>query len=508
MRNRIAPNTPHPVNLSTCNRNLLSRLTTGFALVLAAGLLVGSAQAAPPPDPACAFKWAPNLGVECGKHKLDLKVSSRVRTEFWDAFVGQNDTFVGVRSRIGMRYSYDDAVILFGEFQDARTYQMGPMPSGAGGLYTAFGGSSHLSKAKSDRMRQYWAEIRPIEGLSLRGGRQDIKLGTQAMYKEPNWKYLKVKRASQRLVGTVGWTNVERSNDAASVSYDWNGYNFYGFGGKPTTGVFDHTTAYRTQGDIVYGGASVTAKRGTWIENTEIRPFFLGYQDDRPMSDGGLASEVEVYTLGVSMIGIYPVGPGNIDVFLWGAGQAGDYNGADHLAYAAIFEAGYQLPDVWSKPWLRFGVNFASGDNNPGGDHHTFFNMLPTNHLYYGFADLIAFQNVVDIVAQVMFQPLEMLSVNVMFHQFYMAKSGDTQYFGTGAFNKKVFGYGANPTGGNNNFGQELDVIANLKVNKHLSIQGGYAHFWGSDVAKFLRDTTARNKSDVNFGYIQVAVNY
>jgi hypothetical protein len=108
-----------------------------------------------------------------------------------------------------------------------------------------------------------------------------------------------------------------------------------------------------------------------------------------------------------------------------------------------------------------------------------------------------------------MFQPLDMLSVNVMFHQFYMAKSADAQYFGTGAFNKKLFGYGANATGGNNNFGQEIDLVTNLKVNKHLSLQAGYAHLWGGKVSKFLRDNSlTRNRSDINFAYFQVAVNY
>ena len=52
------------------------------------------------------------------------------------------------------------------------------------------GSAERDGDAKSDKMRQYWAEIRPIEGLSIRGGRQDIKLGTQAPYAEANWKYL------------------------------------------------------------------------------------------------------------------------------------------------------------------------------------------------------------------------------------------------------------------------------------------------------------------------------
>ena len=185
----------------------------------------------------------------------------------------------------------------------------------------------------------------------------------------------------------------------------------------------------------MYGGLSVTAKRGTWVDDTEFRGFFLGYQDDRPIDDGGLPSEVEVYTLGTSAIGVYPLGPGNVDVLLWAAGQAGHFNGRDHLAGAFLTEVGYQFTEVAWKPWYRVGINVASGGDDDG-DHKTFFNMLPTNHLYYGFADLLAFQNLIDVFVQLQFKPHEKVSVNVMFHQFYLADDDDMQYRGTGAFNK------------------------------------------------------------------------
>jgi hypothetical protein len=481
-------------------------LAVATALALCVGLVSDEARAIPP-EPICTFYATPNIGMACGKHELDLTFTSQMRTEFWDAFQGSNDTFFGWRNRLGARYNYDEAVVLFGEFQDVRIWKLGPDPSGAGALYQRFNGRGDDSKANSSRMRQYWLEIRPIEGLYLRGGRHDIKLGTQSMYKEPNWKYLKIKRASQRMVGTVGWTNVERSNDGFSMGYNWNGYDFYGFVAKPTTGVFDNDEAYRTQSDILYGGLSVTAERGTWFENTEVRPFFLAYRDQRSTTKGGLPDPVEVYTLGVSAIGIYPLGPGNFDVLLWAAGQAGEYNGDSHLAYAAILETGYQLTEVWSKPWLRFGVNFASGDGD-GDRHNTFFNMLPTNHLYYGFADQLAFQNLVDIVLQLKFQPHERVGINFMFHQFYLAKRRDAQYFGTGAFNKKIFGYGAGASGGENNFAQEIDIVSSVKIYKGVTMLAGYSHLLGNDVVDFQKSIGAKNKKNGHFGFLQFNLTY
>jgi len=455
----------------------------------------------------------PSIGCSFGDHKVDLSFTTRLRIEFWDAHADDTDTFYAARSRVGLKYSYGGLLTLFGEFQDARIYSLSPSslspPNGAAGLYRAF--ADGRSRTHSDRLRQLWLEVKPIEGLGVRIGRQDIKLGTQAMYPEPNWKYLKIKRGSQRLVGTVGWTHAERSNDGISVSYDTGGgHHLYAFAARPTTGVFDIEDAYHRQDDINYGGLSWTVKRDTWIPHTELRLFGLAYDDDRSARHGGRPDDVEVYTLGFSTIGIFPMGPGNIDLLVWGAYQFGDFtppppatSDLDHSAAAGILEIGYQFTEVTTKPWLRLGVNVASGDGDPNdGDHRTFFNMLPTNHLYYGFADRWAFQNLVDWFAQLMLKPHEKVAVNLMLHQFSLQNDDDFRYFGTGAYNRTNFGYGAQPSRGHRTGGTEIDAVVNYAVSKHLSVQGGFAHMWGHGV------TNAFTDDDVTFGYLEVTLKY
>jgi hypothetical protein len=487
---------------------------TALAATAAVLLLAAAEAGALPPEPGCEFRYQPSVGFTCGDHSLDLSFTHRTRIELWDAWLGNSDTFYGLRSRTGVKYSWKDYVTLFGEFQDARTYGLGSSTSGAGTLYRAWGGANTRAKTKGQALRQLWAEVRPVEGLSFRIGRQDIKLGTQAMYPEANWKYLKIKRTSQRLVGTVGWTNVERTNDGMVLQYDTEGYNTYVFVANPTTGVFDHDGGYRRQHSIYYGGISLIAKRNTLVENTEFRGFLLGYDDDRNGSDGGLPDKVGIFTFGGSLIGIYPVGPGNLDLTLWAAGQLGTYNHMDHIAGAAIAEIGYQLPDVWSKPWLRAGVNYASGDTEDNGSHKTFFNMLPTNHLYYGFADQFAFQNLVDVFAQLMLKPHERVALNLMFHQFYLATDWDMQYFGTGAFTKENrptganFGYGGRPSGGANEIGQEFDIVLDFKLCTGVAVQGGWAMIWGDKVIDKNVSAGRLNNDKVDFGYLQVTLNY
>jgi hypothetical protein len=152
-------------------------------------------------------------------------------------------------------------------------------------------------------------------------------------------------------------------------------------------------------------------------------------------------------------------------------------------------------------------VNFASGDGS-GDRHNTFFNMLPTNHLYYGFADQLAFQNLVDIVLQLKFQPHERVGINFMFHQFYLAKKNDAQYFGTGAFNKEIYGYGAGASGGHNNFAQEIDIVTNVKLYQGVTMLAGYSHLLGNDVVEHQKSIGAKAKKNGHFGFLQFNITY
>jgi hypothetical protein len=482
--------------------------TTGRALArfllvaLATTVALGPGRAA---EPADGLRATPDLGWKRGDHRVDLSLATRFRLEYWDDRARHGDVFYALRTRLGLRYRLRDRLELFAEVQDARIYGLGAEASGAGALYRRFadqpGGLDHTN---SQKLRQLYVQIAPIEGLALRVGRFDVKLGTEVGYPEPDWKYLKVARASQRLVGTVGWTHGERGSDGVSVAYDAEGHHGFGFVARPTQGVFDVENAYGFQEDILYGGISWTVKRGAWLEDTEIRPFFVAYDDDRSVRHGGLAKSVNVYTLGVSAIGIHPLGPGNLDWLIWGAYQTGRYDGLDHDAGAGILEIGYRLAKAPSKPWLRLGVNVATGDDDPtDGDHETFFNLLPTNHLYYGFADRFAFQNLIDLIAQVRLAPHPRVGVNLMAHGFWATDPDDATYGGTGAWNRTLFGYAATPSPTDSRrVGAEIDLVVDVKVHEHLALQAGYARLWRNE----RRNPAPRD--DTDFAYLQMLFHY
>jgi len=450
---------------------------------------------------ADGLHWTPSLYWKSGDHRLDVGLVDRFRVEGWDAFTNETDFYTANRARLHLTYTWRDLLSLVGEVQDLRLNGLSPDLTGPGAIYRANSGGD--DEAGGTGVRQLFLELRPVEGGFARVGRQDVKLGAEAAYAEPDWRYLKTLRLGERLVGTVGWTQAERAYDGVSAGLDRGGHVLYAFAARPTTGLFDVDSAYRDMRQVEVGGLSWTVKRDTWLPNAELEAFAVGYRDDRATDHGGLAKGVLIYTVGGSFLGIGPLGPGKVDLLLWGAGQWGRYSTLHQGAEAGMAELGYQIPQLPARPWLRAGVNAASGDSDPTDRRHgTFFNLLPTNHPYYGFADQLAFQNLVDSFLQLRLTPHEKLALNLFVHRFVLASKADARYSGSGAFNESVFGFNAQPSRGRRNVGTEYDAVATLTPDPHLTLEVGYSFLAGGGVLQVNRDP------DVHFGYASIEVRY
>jgi hypothetical protein len=491
--------------------------------ILALALPLASSLADEVPD---GFRSRPTVGWKQGDHSLDLKFESRLRYEMWDAHANNTDGVYAARSRISATYRFGEKLAAFAEFQDARVYSLSPdkqgpagarNTNGAAGLYRANAQGTERTRSHHDRLRQLWIEFVPFEGVTARIGRTSLLLGTQVKYKEPNWNYLKIKRTSQRLVGDVGWTHSARSTDGFTLTFDDGDHNVFAFAVKPTTGVFDIEDAYKRQDDIKLGGVSWTVRRDVFLPKTELRFFGIGYKDDRPVKDGGRFHDTKIWTLGAQSISVIPCGPGNIDLLFWGAGQWGDFTLAgsttelNQKAWASLVEVGYQFTEAPMKPWIRLGLNIASGDKDASDptddDHEAFFNLVPTNHLYYGYADRFALSNLVDWFIQLKLVPVAKMGLELTVHQFGLQTDDDGRHFGTGAFNRSDFGYGLQPSRGHDSVGTELDLVVTYKLNDHVSLAGGYSHLYGRGVLNHEQVATFSD-DDVRWGFLQAQLSY
>ncbi|MCL4683138.1 alginate export family protein [Myxococcota bacterium] len=475
-----------------------SKIRTALGAALAFVCCLAGPATAQTPN---GFRTTPTIGYKNGDHRIDFGFSFRARPEYWKAFRNDEDVYAGLRTRARLQYAWREQWIATVEGQLMQLLGMDRTSSGAAAVYRNANDGRH--DAWQLHLRQAHLEWKPMPTLFLRGGRQDVKLGAEVGYSEPDWHYVKNARLAERLIGTVGWSHVERSTDALTGGYDFGAHRVDLFAGRPTTGAFTVDKGMRPLHDILYTGGAWTGKRGSLIPDTELSLFGILYDDDRELRRGGLDDGVTIYTIGASWLGIYDAGPGRADLLLWVAGQGGEFSDADHSAAAGIAEFGYQMPQWPGRPWLRAGVNVASGDGDPtDGTHHTFFNLLPTNHFYYGFADQLAFQNLINPFLQLRLAPHAKVGLNFFVHWFQLMNDDDARYAGTGAFDRKGFGFTAQNAAGQTDVGVEYDIVATLALHRTTTVEFGFSFLDGGDVFRNQPDR------DVTFAYASFEFRY
>ena len=163
---------------------------------------------------------------------------------------------------------------------------------------------------------------------------------------------------------------------------------------------------------------------------------------------------------------------------------------------------------------FRFGIewDYASGDSNPtDNDFQTFRSPFPFGHKYHGFADQIGWRNLNDISLAISWtlQDLgfvESLSLLLQGHNFQRANDDDAWY---------------NPGGGviragspneSDLLGNELDFVVNVKVNRWVAFEAGWAHFFAGRFVKQTATGTGQGSdnedSDMDFVWAQLTLKF
>ncbi len=331
--------------------------------------------------------------------------------------------------------------------------------------------------------------------VSLVLGRQPWADGFETGTGVPELDAVKRARLAERLVGNWDWVNVGRRYDGGSAKLDGDGIHGAFFLFHPLAGGVEYDNAFEPLDDLTVGGATATLEYGTWFPG-EARLFAILYDDERPGARAAAGGPVEIDTLGASLL----LGDAGRDVLLWGAWQSGDWGRLDHSGWAGIVEAGWRL-DGAGEPEIRFGVARASGDE-PNGGHEAFFNLLPTNHKWYGAMDYNAFSNLLDVYAlgRRGFGPW---TVSAELHHFSLVEKGDGWYGGSGAFDEAPLGYARRRGSGRfpaTDLGWELDLTAARAVGE-WKLAGGASYFLGRQAAEHL----LREDADGAWAFFQVS---
>ncbi len=427
------------------------------------------------------------------------------RYAYWNWFEGpshDNEYSYGFqRTRLHLKYTskYLTAFVqpqyvhMFGVPDDAlKAPPEGPL--GMGGLYYVH---NHDTEPYDCGVHQAYLTLHtPDRSWLLKFGRFEYSDGLEVLQQADgkHFNALKKTRLGDRMISPFGWSAFGRSFDGVLGQYDRDKVNATASFFYPTQGGWEEDID-TTIDDIRITTFTLTGKRGSIIPGMELAGFYYNYRDDRDVTQRVdntgqmLASDgvdIDIHMIGGHAVGVYDVGPGKMDVLLWGGAQFGDWYELDQKAYALSAEVGYQFTDVFAKPWLRAGYYVGSGDSNPGdGEHETFFQMAPGTRKYnlLPYCDLM---NTEDLFFQLITHPMKKLMLRVDYHILRLNEADDRWYMGSGPTQRhgRIFGYLGRPTCGEDELAQELDFMINYEINPHWSVMMSYSHIFGGDVVR------------------------
>lgn len=331
-------------------------------------------------------------------------------------------------------------------------------------------------------------------------GRQGFVEGFEAPTGSDFLDGVKRRRFAERLYGNLDFTNVGRRFDGATGWVRSGGKTrFNAFVLRPLSGAFDYDDAFDDLGELNIAGLTVTGERGAWIPGTEVRLFASRYEDGRrlvPQVFRGRKS-FDVTTGGASLL----AGNDTVDLALWVALQ--DKNAGGGSAAFAV-DLGHKFAGMPGKPAIHLAFEQASA-GDVGETYGGFFNLLPTNHKFYGNLDYFAFSNLRDAYLETTFAPGPKWKVRAALHSLSLVDRKDAWYAGSGAFNAASFGYVARrPRGGvfpSRDLGTELDldVTWTLRPGLDLGFGGGFLRTGPAIESVF------PNPSDGRWLYVEMA---
>jgi hypothetical protein len=487
-----------------------ARILSGLILVLGLGAATSAQEptpvpATPTPETTPTAKPTPppaptpmpvTPAFKLPIREVNLSAEVRHRYEYWKNFdfndaVNDKDDVIGQRIRFGLEIVPTDALKGFIQFQDSRAwgnssiYPLNGIPVPVAGT-----GNNTLASqgASTDIHQAYFTALHKKSGLSLTAGRQEWNYGTQ------------------KVIGAVGWSNVGRAFDGVRVRLDRKSattdllYSRISEGGRTRAG-----TPVVDRVDADFYGVYSTLKL---IKSHPFDLYWLTLSDAEPTAgEAGKTGETTFHTLGFQLSKTLPAGSVSLEYGAELNYQFGDRSGMDHDAYAVHGRFG-----IGSAKWplqakLLYQYDVASGDSNRGdGESETFQQLFPTVHLWHGYIDLLARQNIQSHWLALHTVPAKNWKLGVHFHTFAAKEGTDAFYRANGA----VIRIPAAGTSGGTDFGKELDIILDKKMNANWNLQAGFGQFFSGEylarVPPAGSTSTTGPNDDVTYFYLMSTV--
>ncbi len=428
-----------------------------------------------------------------------LTIGAAIRTRYenrynhdFDNATPNSSDFALLRTRLNLGMDVTEDVKAFIQVQDSRVF---------GAEQNEAGNEQNLD------LRQGYVDVLDFAGLplTLRVGRQTLVYG------------------DERLIGAFDWNNVGRAFDGAKAMIRLaddlqldlfatkiaelddtvaEGESIAPFaptlafpGPNPTEGGDEDQNFYGAYGMWKPGEQTVDAYL-LYLEDNSPEVAARGVGAGTPIQVHATDEDLKLWTVGTRVKG--PILAG-FDYGFEGAYQFGEGANLDIAAFALHGEIGYALP-LFAKTRLAIEANYASGDDDPADDDFTTFsNLFPTNHLHYGYMDRIGWSNNENYAIKLDSKITDKLSAKVHAWYFRLAEEEDALFHAGGG---TIFGPGA--ANGEDEIGQEIDLVATYKYNKVLTFEGAYARFFVGDAV----EKAKADAEDADFAYLQMNLSF
>jgi len=499
-------------------RSLPAALCGLFMTLLPAdqGLLGQSDSKTSPKNPVIETEQPWQLGDPItfwdGKATVDFQIRERFEyrdnwIDFSDAADVRDDTALLQRIRLGLRLDPVEWLSIYAQGQDSRTFFDDP----------------------SDGFREFVTNDNPFQlhqaNVTLKnpgGYPVFFKIGRQQL----NY-------GDQRLVGAFEWDNNARVFDSLRLAYEWQDGRIEYFAGYP---VFNRTEGFDNPNTHdLFMGLYLTTTNFVPMFDTDWYAFLRDKDKLTPSTvqapgeqiDGATNPNGTYATLGTRwkskkdafgpwdfggefafQVGniVNPVGFGSV------VGGVPINTGRQSLFAGAVHgEVGYTF-DVVTSPRLNAQMNWASGDPDPSdGISHTFQNLFPTNHKFYGYMDRFSWQNMINPAVGISLKPMDRMKISLDYHLFWLATTNDPWRFaGQGAVGGPVRYANALTNSPSNFVGSEIDLVFKYDVTKWAKFEAGYSHFFAGP---YIKDTSApigapRTAHDADFVYVQLLLTF
>lgn len=381
---------------------------------------------------------------------------------------GKSNTanYVGQKVQLSVSKHFNPNAWLKITLQDARIW--GGQSASATALDTS-------REQQAIDLREAYLELKKLGGsdLGLQLGRQKLVYG------------------NQRLVGHLDWTNIGRSFDGLRLKHETAHNKLHAWGTIVSEGnSSDVGQATANTADIFFSGIYNTY---TGLDFLGIETYYLS------KIDTSSKDSEKLHTVGARLFHTPKLG---FDYAVEGAYQLGSKTSSvDISAFAGAAIVGFAF-EAGTKMRLFFEGAYASGDTDANDDKfERFTNLYHTNHLHYGIADLISWQNMVSATLgyKIWFGKNAWLKVAYV----YAAKAIDSDSWygvaGGTATNNSIIANASHKK----NLYQEIDVVFDYKIWKFLGLQAGAAVVLPGDAIK-----ESGNRAQYLYSYFQTTAKF